>query len=71
MDLESLKRHTVAETRNVDDQVQWLDDDHLLYALPGAADRVAMTDEWTVPADGSGEPQMIVPSAYSAAIVRQ
>ena len=35
MDLATLEDHPLAvETRSVDDQVEWLDDGHVLYALP-------------------------------------
>lgn len=69
LDLSTLERHRLAETRSVDDQVQWLDDERVLYALPDEA-RSAVMNEWVVPADGSGEPSMFLPQAYSAAIVR-
>lgn len=70
LDLETRQRHPLAETRTVDDQVQWLDDENVLYALPGGADRAAIMDEWVVPADGGGQPRMFLPQAYSAAVVR-
>lgn len=63
------RRHPLAEPRSVDDQVQWLDDEQVLYALPGAADRAAIMDEWVVPADGGGAPRLFLPQAYSAAVV--
>jgi hypothetical protein len=44
-------------------------DQHVLYALPGATDRAAIMDEWVVPADGGGEPRLFLPQAYSAAVV--
>lgn len=69
LDLGTRRRHPLAEPRSVDDQVQWLDDEHVLYALPGAADRAAIMDEWVVPADGGGEPRLFLPQAYSAAVV--
>lgn len=67
LDLTTGARHSTAESRLVDDQVQWLDDAHLLYALP--AERPAAMDTWVVPADGSGEPSIFLPSSYSAAVV--
>ncbi len=70
LDLETRRRHPLAETRNVDDQVQWLDDQQVLYALPGGAERPAGTDQWVVPADGGGEPRLFLSQAYSAAVVR-
>ena len=69
LDLETRARHPLAETRNVDDQVQWLDDDDVLYSLPGA--KPALMDTWVVPADGSGTPRLFLPSSYSAGVVRR
>ena len=34
LDLATLKDHPLAETRNVDDQVEWLDDQTVMYGLP-------------------------------------
>lgn len=58
-----------AETRNVDDQLAWLDDETLLYGLP-RADQPGVTDVWSLPADGSGTPEVAVPEAWSPAVVR-
>jgi hypothetical protein len=69
LDLASGARHPLAETRSVDDQVQWLDDAQLLYALPRQA-AGSGTDQWVVPADGGGEPRLLLPGAYSAAVHR-
>ena len=70
LDLDTRARTRLAETRGVDDQVQWLDNDRVLYALPAPPDRTPAMDQWAVPADGTGEPMRIVPDAYSAAAVR-
>jgi hypothetical protein len=70
LELESRKRHPLAETRSVDDQAQWLGDDLVLYAIPGEGPRQAVMDQWVVPADGSGEPRLFLPEAYSAALVQ-
>jgi hypothetical protein len=52
----------------VDDQVEWLDDDRVVYGLP--RDESALTDVWVVPADGGGRPSVLVPRAWSPAVVR-
>jgi hypothetical protein len=62
LDLTTLVEWPVSEQRSVDDQIEWLDDDHLLYGLDG--------DVWTVPADGGGRAEMFLPDALSPAIVR-
>ncbi|WP_319460318.1 hypothetical protein [Micromonospora sp. RTP1Z1] len=60
----------LAETRSVDDQVEWLDSDHLIYGLPRSAEGTATSDIWQVPADGSGSAQLLVRNAWSPAVVR-
>ncbi|ORT55767.1 TolB-like translocation protein [Streptomyces sp. CB03238] len=55
----------VAETRSVDDQVLWLNDHTLLYALPGDFG----ADLWSARADGRGAPRMTVKSATSPALI--
>jgi hypothetical protein len=57
LDVETLEDHPVAEERSIDDQVEWLDDDTLAYSDG--------TDVYTVPADGSGEPRLLVKDATS------
>jgi hypothetical protein len=57
LDVATLADHAVAEDRSIDDQVEWLDNDTLAYS-----------DErnvYTVPADGSGEPGLLVKDATS------
>ena len=57
----------LAEPRSVDDQVEWLDDSRVAYALPHGSGSAAI---WAVPADGSGEPVMVRADAFSPAVVR-
>lgn len=60
-----------AETRNVDDQVEWLDAARLLYALPqSGALSSAGTDVWSIAADGAGSPKLYLPFGFSPAISR-
>jgi hypothetical protein len=60
---------TAPETRDVDDQVQWLDDATVLYALAGEDGR--SSEQWAVPADGGGAPRLVLRGAYSAAVHRE
>ncbi len=62
LDLASGADVALAETRSVDDQLEWLDDRNLLYH--------AGDDIWTVPADGSGAPRRYLAHADSPAVVR-
>ena len=57
------------ETRNVDDQVEWLDDREIAYALPDDS-APAATNVWAIAADGNGAPRLVAPMAYSPAVVR-
>ena len=50
------------------DQVEWLDDQRVLYELPRSGS--AKTDVWVIPADGSGTPAILVPHACSPSVVR-
>jgi len=60
----------LAETRSVDDQVEWLDDTHVLYGLARTGSEAAIYDVWSVPSDGTGQPALLIPEAWSPAIVR-
>lgn len=57
LDVATLKDHPVAEKRSIDDQVEWLDDNTLAYS-----DGINV---YTVPADGGGEPGLLVRDATS------
>jgi hypothetical protein len=69
LDLVTGTETLLAETRNVDDQVEWRDDASLLYALPRSGTEATTSDVWQVPADGSGTPSVLVPYASSPAVV--
>ncbi|MFJ7158255.1 hypothetical protein ACIQUQ_25415 [Streptomyces sp. NPDC101118] len=66
LDLATLRRTELAETRTVDDQAAWLDDATVAYALQRGD---GTNDVWSVPADGSGGPRILVPGAASPAVV--
>lgn len=68
LDLETLEYIRLAETRSVDDQVTWLDDEQIMYALPAAESGSAEMNTWVVDSHGTGEPRMLVPRAYSAIV---
>lgn len=68
--LDTREEWALAETRSVDDQVEWLDDATVLYSLPEAASGTPVQNSWAVPADGGGSPRLVVPKAYSLVVVR-
>ncbi|AGZ41467.1 TolB family protein [Actinoplanes friuliensis] len=69
-DLRSGTETLLAETRSIDDQVEWLDDSTVVYGLPRDTASSASSDVWKVPADGSGAPQTLIQDAWSPAVVR-
>ena len=62
LNLETMQETPLAETRNVDDQAEWLDDGRVLDGLDESI--------WVVAADGSSEPRRLLSSADSPAVVR-
>ena len=62
LDLATRRETPLAETRSVDDQAEWLDDDTVLYGIDG--------EVWSVRADGSGRPSRVLTAAASPAVVR-
>lgn len=62
LDLATGRETPLAEPQPLDDQIEWLDDDRVLYRSGEAT--------WTVPADGSGSPRRWLAGADSAAVVR-
>ncbi|HEY7718780.1 MAG TPA: hypothetical protein VH915_08470 [Pedococcus sp.] len=72
LDLATGTETVLAEQRSVDDQVEWLDDDRVLYALPrDSGGPVLDSDVWVAAADGSGAPRVLVRDAASPAVVRR
>jgi hypothetical protein len=57
-----MRETPLAEPRSIDDQVEWLDDDRVLYGADHAV--------WTVPADGSGAPVKYLAGAGSPSVQR-
>jgi hypothetical protein len=62
LDLTTMHETSLAERRSVDDQVEWLDNRHVLYGVLG--------NIWTTAADGSGRPRQFVAHGDSPAVVR-
>jgi hypothetical protein len=55
-----------SETRSVDDQVDWLDNDHVMYSLIGSNG----ADIWSLRVDDHEPPRLLMPAASSPAVVR-
>ena len=63
LDLATMKETPLAEDQPIDDQVEWLDDDTILYGNGEAI--------WSVPADGSGTARRFLAAANSPSVVRE
>jgi hypothetical protein len=68
LDLDTLTEKPLwNESRSVDDQVEWLDDQHVMYHLTGGS---TAADIWSASVDGETPPALVVPDAYSPAVLR-
>jgi hypothetical protein len=72
LDLASGKETALsAETRNVDDQVEWLGNEEVLYAMPVDANAAsAATNLWAIAVDAASAPRLFMPMAFSPAMAR-
>ena len=62
LDLATMRETPLAELDPIDDQIEWLDDQTVLYHNGGGVS--------AVPADGSGAPRPFLPTAGSPSVVR-
>lgn len=69
LDLATNEETVMPDARNIDDQVEWLDDSTLLYGMP-RDDQPGDGDVWAIPADGSGASALFIEHASSPSVVR-
>jgi Tol biopolymer transport system component len=69
LDLATMEAIELAEKEGIDDQVEWLDNERILYQKANY-DPPKWVSVFVVPADGSGEPEEFVPNATSPVVVR-
>jgi hypothetical protein len=63
--------HVTGEVHSVDDQVEWLDDGHILYALQDEGPPATIAqDIWVATLDDSQPPRRLLKGALSPAVVR-
>jgi hypothetical protein len=58
-----------AGPRGLDDQVEWLDDDTVIYGMP-RVDEPGVTDTWAVDTTPEATPRLLIEQAWSATVVR-
>jgi hypothetical protein len=72
LELSTRRVTLLPEARSVDDQIEWLDDDHVLYGLRGPqAIQPRRADIWRLSADGRGAPALLLADAESPAVLRR
>jgi hypothetical protein len=64
-----MERLIESETRSIDDQVQWLDDDRILYSLPDEQAGRSGTSVWMANVTG-GASSLWADGAYSPSVIR-
>lgn len=62
LDLATMTETPLAETRDIDDQAEWLDNNTVIYGDG--------QDVWSVPSDGTGSPAVLIPEALSPVVIR-
>jgi hypothetical protein len=69
LDLATMQETPLAEKESIDDQVEWLDNERILYQKEDGtpAKRLSV---FVVPADGNGQPSVFLPNTTSPAVVR-
>jgi hypothetical protein len=72
LDLRTMDETPIAgENHSVDDQVEWLDNEHILYAIQeDASTSTGTPDIWVASLDGTEAPRILLPGALSPIVVR-
>lgn len=71
LDLRTMTDRALGETRSVDDQVEWLDADHVLYGLNEEGPPATLdVNLWSLAVDGSAPPTKFLAHAASPAVIR-
>jgi hypothetical protein len=72
LELATMHETPLTEKRSVDDQLEWLDNNHVLYALPDdtPGSSPLITNVWVTDVDGNAAPRVFLSKAYSPAVVR-
>jgi hypothetical protein len=69
LDLKTDRETPLGEKRSVDDQLEWLDNDHVLYSLPETENGPgASTNVWLATVDGASAPRLFLRKAYSPSV---
>lgn len=69
LDLASGRERVLDRGGSLDDQVEWLDDDSVLYGRP-RADQPGVTDVMVLDVDADTDPRVLIEQAWSPSVVR-
>jgi hypothetical protein len=69
LDLATMLDTPLSETRSVDDQAEWLDDQTIAYGLPSEPIAAAGGDVWALAVNGQTPPRALARKAYSPAAI--
>lgn len=71
LDLANDREIALSEKRSIDDQLEWLDNQTVLYSVPSADDGSSpSTDVWMASVDAAATPRRFLSNAYSPASAR-
>ena len=71
LDVATDRETSTSEGRSVDDQLEWLDNETVLYTIPESATRATpSTNVWRLRIDGRAAPELFLSNASSPAVVR-
>ena len=72
LELATMTVRQLPESKHIDDQIEWLDDEHILYAVGHSASAtVRRADIWTIAIDGGSPSSIFLADAESPAVVRR
>ena len=69
LDLATMQEIPLAEKESIDDQVEWLDNEYILYHKLDY-DAPLLVSGFVLPANGNGKPEVFIPNAISPVVVR-
>ena len=69
LDLATMTERPLAETRSIDDQIEWLDDGHVLYGTPRSF-QSPIVDVYVASIEGNEPARVFLPAAESPIVVR-
>jgi len=71
VDLATMTVRQLPEPKHMDDQIEWLDDGHVLYAVGHSTSAaIRRADIWQLAIDGASPPSLFLTDAESPAVVR-